>query len=320
MLEQDQTIEWLQRKVQAQAAPVRNQAIPGIGHLPDSAIISRWRKLIWGSGQIVSNNVVEPPPSYSPGKYTTGFLRRIAPQPNMFLHFKEGRRDLVQAVIWDYLATYVFASLGPIAKHSCYLEAESGVDRGVAGSRPYGDAHFHPWRSQSAALLSSYANLDYVKANARTLVARIQADIKLLLKTWDPRLGQQLLNLVLEAIQLDSDLTQQRASWFCEYPGDRRYELEFNDFAMKPANNNFEQGATRVTLMVAPALMKAGNSAGGHYDTEQLMVESSVYLGSPYPPDRQSPLVAPLGNKSLRKAAKRVQGKAAGKMSFFNGG
>ncbi|KAK7956339.1 uncharacterized protein PG986_005561 [Apiospora aurea] len=313
----------LQNKVQAQAGPVRNQAIPGTGLLPDSEIVSRWRKLNWELGQIVSNNVVEPSLSYSPTKYTTGFLRRIVQEPNVFLGSKGDRMDLVQAIIWDHLAEYVFASRsGPSRGYWAGERYEKfhELNRSIVGSLQYGDSHFHLWRSQSAALLSSYASLDSVKRNAHACVDRILKDLKLPFRTWGPTLDQQLLNLVLEAIQLDSDLAQQRASWFCEYPGDRRHEMEFDDFAMKPVNHNFEEGETRVALIVAPALMKAGDSTGDHYDSEQLMVESLVYRGRPFAPDKQSPLAAPLGYRDLKRAARVSQSKPTGKKSFFNRG
>ncbi|KAK8127728.1 hypothetical protein PG984_008836 [Apiospora sp. TS-2023a] len=194
------------------------------------------------------------------------------------------------------------------------------IDKNVTGSGRCGDAHYHLWRSQSAALLSSYAKRDSVKANAYETVARIQKDLRGLLKTWDPSLVQQLFDFVLEAIQLDSDLSQQRASWFCEYPGDSRHGIEFNDFAMKPVNNNFEEGATRVALIVAPALMKAGNSVGNHYDSEQLMVESAVYLGSPYSLCVRPTVVAQLSYRDHKRAArssKDAQSKSSAKRRSF---
>lgn len=153
-------------------------------------------------------------------------------------------------------------------------------------------------------------------------MARIQKDLRGLLKTWDPSLVQQLFDFVLEAVQLDSDLSQQRASWFCEYPGDSRHGIEFNDFAMKPVNNNFEEGETRVALIVAPTLMKAGNSAGNRYDAEQLMVESAVYLGSPYPPNRTPTVAAQLNCKDHKRAARSArdtQNKSSGKRKSFWG-
>ncbi|KAK7958446.1 hypothetical protein PG988_013294 [Apiospora saccharicola] len=190
-------------------------------------------------------------------------------------------------------------------------------DKNVAGSGRCGDAHYHLWRSQSAALLSSYAKWDSVKANAYETVARIQKDLRGLLKTWDPSLVQQLFDFVLEAIQLDSDLSQQRASWFCEYPGDsHRHGVEFNDFAMRPVNNNFEEGATCVALIVAPALIKAGNSAGNHYDSEQVMVESAVYLGSPYSSCKKPTGVAQLSytdHKRAARSSKDAQSKSSAK-------
>ena len=110
MLKQVQTIEWLQRKVQEKAGPIRAQVISGTGLLPDSEIISRWRKLTWELSQIVSSNVVEPSPHHLPGKFRPGFLQRITLQPEVFLHSKEDRVDLVQAVVWDHLAKSVFTS------------------------------------------------------------------------------------------------------------------------------------------------------------------------------------------------------------------
>ncbi|KAK7927289.1 hypothetical protein PG985_004287 [Apiospora marii] len=310
MLEQVQTIEWLQRKVQEKAGPIRTQVISGIGLLPDSEIISRWRKLMWELGQIVSSNVVEPSPYHTPSKFRPGFLQKITLQPETFLHSKEDRVDLVQAVIWDHLAKFVFTSRtcpsrGYWAGELC--DKFYDLNKSVAGSGQCGDAHYHLWRSQTAALLSSYAKRDNVKANAYETVARIQKDLRGLLKTRDPSLVQQLFDFILEAIQLDSDLSQQMASWFCEYPGDSRHGIEFNDFAMKPVNNNFEKGATCVTLIVAPALMKAGNSAGNHYEAEQLMVESAVYLGSPYLTDKKPTVVAQMSYQDQKRAARSAK-------------
>lgn len=151
-------------------------------------------------------------------------------------------------------------------------------------------------------------------------MARVQKDLRGLLKTWDTNLVQQLFDFVQDAIQLDSDLSQQRASWFCECPGDSRHGIEFNDFSMKSVNNNFEEGSTRVSLIVAPALMKAGNSSGNHYDAEELMVESSVYLGSPYSTGKQTTEATQLSYKDLKRAArsaKDTQSKLSSKRRSF---
>jgi hypothetical protein len=90
----------------------------------------------------------------------------------------------------------------------------------------------------------------------------------------------------MDALKLDIDLYQQKAWWFCDYPGapDRRtrYDIEFQSATMKAANDDLDDpAATHATLMISPALMKAGTSNGGNYNMEQLIVESSVHRGKP---------------------------------------
>ncbi|KAI1871174.1 uncharacterized protein JN550_004619 [Neoarthrinium moseri] len=288
--ELEQSNEWLRNKVSEQALPTGRQAIPGVGLLPDSDITERWRKLSWNMRQHVSSNVVMPSKYPVYGESRLAVLNKITPTYTLFLRSKNDRIDLAQAVIWDYLANYVFASRTCSSwgygsgKFSDQLKPMT--DSVSAGHRQ--DRNFHLWRSQTAALLASYAKPDDVQSHARKLVEDIEKDLKHLLQNWGSCLRKQLFGLVMDAIQLDVELSQQKSWWFCEYPGvsDRRhrYDIEFQGGLMKAVNGNIDEGATHVTLMVSPALMKAGNSAGDNYNTIEVIVECSVHRGNPRMP------------------------------------
>ncbi|KAH8202587.1 hypothetical protein TruAng_003298 [Truncatella angustata] len=325
ILELEEANGWLQHKVSERAVPAGRQTIPGIGLLPDSDITGRWRQLCWTMRQLVSSNIVVL--SSYPDQQDNRFaiLKKITPTYTVFLRSKSDFVDLVQAVIWDHLANNVFASRNCSSwacwSGKCFDQLKALTDSISHGHRQ--DGHFHLWRSQTATLFSMYADPTEVSGYAQELVGHIEKDLKYLLNNWDTGLRKHMANLVGEAIQFDADLCQQRAWWFCEYPGvtDRRnrYDIPFQSVSMKEANSKFDEADAHATLMISPALMKAGNSTGDNYDNVQVVVESSVHRGKPRllaskpPPATSQALVVarqPPGNPGAYQTALRDKRKA----------
>ncbi|KAF7523137.1 hypothetical protein G7054_g11867 [Neopestalotiopsis clavispora] len=266
----EQAKDFIQRKLSEKVIPSVRPTIPGVGLLPDMV----------PSKQGIQNE------SHDRGKLAA--LKKITPTYTVFLRTSNDCIDMVQAVIWEKLSGYIFASRNCSSwvywSGNLNDKLKPTIDSVSRGH--WEDTNFHLWRSQTAALISSYALDEEVKVQANSIVGELEKDIKYLLKGWESGLRNDLSGLVIDALKLDIDLSQQKAWWFCEYPGapDRRtrYDIEFQSATMKAANDNFdERTATHATLMISPALMKAGNSNGGNYNMVQLAVESSVHRGKP---------------------------------------
>lgn len=131
-----------------------------------------------------------------------------------------------------------------------------------------------------ASLLSGIAKPKEVHDNAESLVEMILGDSAPLLR-WDPGLQKELVTYMMDAIELDSHMCQQRAWWFCEYPGvvdsRPRYDIPFHRGRMETANCDADDAVSHVALMIRPALMKCGNSAGNNYEAPQIICKSLVH-------------------------------------------
>jgi hypothetical protein len=150
------------------------------------------------------------------------------------------------------------------------------------------DKAFHQWRSYTSTLLLSYARENEVVTHAQLILKDIEDKLRYILKNWQSGLKVRLQKIIMDAIRLDADLSQQQAWWYCEYPGVRRepepqrYDILFMPQSMKAAQNGeCSMQATHAILMISPALMKAGNSRGEEYDRGQVVAESVVICGRP---------------------------------------
>jgi len=101
--------------------------------------------------------------------------------------------------------------------------------------------------------------------------------LKPVLRGWKSAgLRAAVVKLMLQAIQLDGDLCQQRAWCFAQYPscGAGQGDFAFDPATMKVLNNLEPEAA--VVLTVSPALVKAGDARGEYYDSSVVIVKSEV--------------------------------------------
>jgi ribosomal protein S15P/S13E len=111
-----QAKDLIQRKLSEKGGPIVRQTIPGVGLLPDSEIILRWKNLCWSLRQHVTSHIAIPSRQFiqaeSHDRGRLAALQNITPTFTLFLRSKNDCIDIVQAVIWDTLTNYIFASRG----------------------------------------------------------------------------------------------------------------------------------------------------------------------------------------------------------------
>lgn len=111
-----QAKDLIQRKLSEKPGPIVRQTIPGVGLLPDSEVILRWKNLCWSLRQHVTSHIAIPSRQFiqaeSHDRGRLAALQNITPTFTLFLRSKNDCIDIVQAVIWDTLTNYIFASRG----------------------------------------------------------------------------------------------------------------------------------------------------------------------------------------------------------------
>jgi hypothetical protein len=149
---------------------------------------------------------------------------------------------------------------------------------------------FHTWRRQTATLIHALPlPEDDVGTHVDGLVSIVESKLKDLVPDWPGSLRKSIQEIILSAIHLDCDLSQQCAYWYARYPNRDpvNWDIEFDDTAMKvPANHAPEQF---LALMISPALYKAGNSRGERYGQCEVAYKSEVICLAPLPPSPPPP-------------------------------
>jgi hypothetical protein len=279
----------------------------GVNFLPDQEISQRWNQLDWKIRQCVDKYAAPPRSLLKSSSQEDLFsgLRQLTPSYSVYLRDKGMCRRLAEAAIWSVLARDVFAKSHQTSwmfwagKFSGTLRSigEFGVfslcswGRLADKSDPIiGDDHFkagkddgafHQWRVHTAAYLSAYADQNAERAHAETLVSKMEDMLKYVLMHGGrehPRV--RLREIVIAAIQLDAELSQQRAWWYCHYPNtdqQNRYEIPFDPAAMKVPSHL--EDAPNVAFMISPALVKAGDSRGENYSSCVVIQRSEVVCG-----------------------------------------
>ena len=146
---------------------------------------------------------------------------------------------------------------------------------------------FHSWRRQTATLIGTLARPEDVRTHTDGLLATIESKLKHFVSDRPGGLRERIQEIILSAIRLDCELSQQCAYWYvCYLNIDQvnRAEVEFDDTYMKvPTTHGAGQ---RVALMIFPALYKAGDSRGERYGQCKVVSKSEVICFSPQPPPK----------------------------------
>jgi hypothetical protein len=154
-----------------------------------------------------------------------------------------------------------------------------------SGGQPEKLKAFHTWRRQTSTLTHALALPQDVGTHIDGLVSTVESKLKDLVPDWPGSLRKSIQEIILSAINLDRDLSQQCAYWCARYPSRDPVnwdKIEFDDRAMKvPANHAPEQF---LALMISPALYKAGNSRGERYDLCEVAYKSEVICLAPPSP------------------------------------
>lgn len=158
---------------------------------------------------------------------------------------------------------------------------------------------FHSWRCHTATFLASLTSGDDLLVEVIPVVELLKSRLKLIFDIESAVLNHELKNIVLNAFKLDKQLCQQQALWFCKNPSKdawaRPSQAESGGDAVKPRSREvwFEDrlmtvvtdakkeklGKTAaVTLIICPALIKAGNSYGEDYDMFQVQAKCEVVI------------------------------------------
>lgn len=198
---------------------------------------------------------------------------------------------------------------------------------------------FHSWRCHTATFLASLTSGDDLLVEAAPVVELLKSRLKLIFDIESAVLNHELMNIVLNAFKLDKQLCQQQALWFCEDPsndawaspsqaesGDelakaaavksRSREVWFEDRLMTVVTDAAKKeklgksSAVPVTLIICPALIKAGNSYGEDYNVTQIQAKCEVVVSrnapklatSAPPPPRSTTSAAPM-SRATPKAA-----------------
>ena len=146
---------------------------------------------------------------------------------------------------------------------------------------------FHSWRRQTATFIGTLARPEDVGAHIDGLLDTLQSKLKHLVSDWQGSLRKRIREILLTAINLDCEVSQQCAYWFVCYPNKDqacRNRVEFDDASMKVPSTH--EPGKRVALMMFPALYKAGDSHGEDYRHCEIVSKSEVICYQTSPPPK----------------------------------
>jgi len=119
------------------------------------------------------------------------------------------------------------------------------------------------------------------------LIATIESKLKHFVSEWPGNLREKIREVIMSAIRLDCELSQQSAYWYLGYLTADQLKcavVAFDDACMKvPASHGPGQ---RVALMTCPALYKAGDSHGERYGQSEVASKSEVICFPPMLPPK----------------------------------
>ncbi len=180
----------------------------------------------------------------------------------------------------------------PLNKVLCSLLTLLSADDILQSCHGQPEKVFHGWRRQTSTFIATLAHPEDVKIHVDGLLALIESKLKHFVSSWSGSLREKMQEIVWSAITLDCDLSQQSAYWYVCYLNtdqiNRPGGAQFDDIWMKvPATHPPGQW---VALMVSPALYKAGDSHGEHYEQWQVVSKSEVIcFPPPLPPKLHKP-------------------------------
>ncbi|KAK3954147.1 hypothetical protein QBC32DRAFT_337042 [Pseudoneurospora amorphoporcata] len=235
---------------------------------------------------------------------STDALIIITPYYEEFLDTDKQRMALAEAAIWKTLLEKdIFTTSSSISRMEWAGRYAHSIRPMLADCFEHRrtSREFHSWRCHTATFLASLTSRDDVLGEVNPVVELLKSRLKLIFDIESAVLNHELKNIVLNAFKLDKQLCQQQALWFCEDPskdawaspsqaesGDelsaavksRSREVWFEDRLMTVTDARKEKlgKSAAVTLIICPALMKAGNSYGEDYDVPQVQARCEVVI------------------------------------------
>ncbi|KAF1843606.1 uncharacterized protein K460DRAFT_433300 [Cucurbitaria berberidis CBS 394.84] len=241
-------------------------------------------------------------------------LKRLTREHAQYTGSNTQRPLIVQAFIWWTLTNSVFnhksSSEGGLLWAGQTREPLYSLQNELRPLESRGQSHeesrdlkrleletqsYHKWRATTSIMLSQKDSLQRRTSSISFIIADIITDI---MKTVSPLIQdhqrpavdqdiqKQLHTILHTAIELDSELSQQRAWIFCEQRGfDQLSGFPFDNDAMEMTNDldHVKNGQTRfaepcVELMIRPALFRAGNQYGEGYSARHVLSKAKVMV------------------------------------------
>ncbi|KAL0473365.1 hypothetical protein QR685DRAFT_516613 [Neurospora intermedia] len=232
-------------------------------------------------------------------------LIAITPYYDAFLDTDKKRIVLAEAAIWKTLLEKgIFTTRSTISRMEWAGRYAHSVRPMLADcfERCRTSREFHSWRCHTATFLASLTSADDLLVQANPVVEILKSKFKLIFDIESAVVNHDLKNIVLNAFKLDKQLCQQQALWYCDDPSEdawasptscesgdelssaalklRSREVWFEDRLMVVTDakkKKLGKSAT-VTLIICPALIKAGNSYGEDYDVRQVQAKCEVVI------------------------------------------
>ncbi|CAG9989531.1 unnamed protein product [Clonostachys byssicola] len=160
---------------------------------------------------------------------------------------------------------------------------------------------FNIWRANGSAMFSQAPDPDQKRTNRDQIITKWVATIIVLLKPLFANQDQKdveddLYQIIDQALALDEELCQQVADVSVQYLRDSAglVKLRFDSDAMTTEIGSKDATAgDAVSAILAPALVKRGNSAGNQFDKQILLVPMEVICqpAEPKPTSRANPIL-----------------------------
>ncbi|KAK5107133.1 hypothetical protein LTR62_001691 [Meristemomyces frigidus] len=197
----------------------------------------------------------------------------------IFLKSPTLRPALIQAYVWNELRDNVFRNIAP--KRGLYWAADHDKElrllrnllnpglQTAHGSRKFKE--YHRWRAMTTSLMHEQVTTVAVQSRCEDLGKRIVSAVSPFASTTGPRLKQELIDIVVKAVELDVQLQSQRSIFIVGRMADQN-ERHFGfplpqsrEAESFPSDQPADQ-AQVLEAVVAPALFKLGDAAGESYD------------------------------------------------------